>query len=144
MTRWASPWLSALPREITRDFYDGISFAIVIDRHGSRDLVIEYPDKDDDGVPIPLCSDGFGESIGALLGLTPIRVLDRCADAMNIRKISDASINVVNVAMGLFGEHCAEDYLVLEDARNILDRLVTTINTHVAELSAIPAASPGP
>jgi len=127
-------------KKIKNTFYEGISFAIVIDRHGSRDLVIEYPDNDENGEPVPLCSSEFGEQVRELLGLTPVREPKRCADAMNIRKISNDAINVVNVAMSIFGEHCAEDYMVIEDAHRILEKLVDLINNHASELSNIPAA----
>jgi putative aminopeptidase FrvX len=106
--------------KINPKWYAGTDLAIVVDRRGSRDIVV--------GCGGAFCSDSVGtflENVGKLADMSDWRCVEGgISDALTF---SEKGINSVNLSAGYNNEHTKDEYVVLAHMKDTAKFILQTI-----------------
>ena len=119
--------------KIHPDIYKDTDLAIVVDRRGSRDIVV--------GCGMAFCSNEVGnfmENVAGLAGMDDWKCVEGgISDAMSY---SEGGINAINLSAGYYNEHTDKEYVVLSemwDTVKLITQVFPVINDFAHTFSAV-------
>ncbi|MDS7057211.1 M20/M25/M40 family metallo-hydrolase [Klebsiella pneumoniae] len=104
---------------IREEWYEGTDLALVVDRQGSRDIVV--------GCGQPFCSDAVGdflEGVAKIADLDFTCVEGGISDAVTF---SEAGVNSVNLSAGYYNEHTDKEYVVISEMKDTVRLIMQTL-----------------
>lgn len=119
--------------KINKSFYKNVDLAIVVDRQGSRDIVV--------GSEFPFCCNEVGdfvERISKEIGLNYSCVKGRSSDACIFAK---NGVNTVNLSAGYQNEHTEFEFLSIynmKDTINLILMILSSINDSYQGFANVP------
>jgi hypothetical protein len=114
--------------EVDPAFFADVSYALVLDRRGSHDLITSIARR-------PLCQSGFAEALveaAAAIGHTVHPTEGALSDALTL---SHYIVNVVNMSVGYYNPHTAREFVVCAE-------LIQAYRWACQALATLPRAIP--
>src|SRR5690606_8667351 len=105
--------------KIRPDWYVDVDLAIVVDRRGSRDIVV--------GCGIAFCSDEVGyfmEDASRMADMDYKATEGGISDAM---VFAENGINSINVSAGYYNEHTENEYVVISEMKDTVKLILQVI-----------------
>lgn len=121
---------------IDPEWYSDVDLAIVVDRKGSRDIVVGCYDA--------FCSNAVGdffENVSAMQNMNWTAVEGGISDAL---VFSENKINSVNLSAGYMNEHTPDEYLVFDDMKdtvNLILQAFAVINNFYGGFGEVPSTN---